>query len=239
MAKRWSSIGLAKTFNRDEATRSQGEGSLQPGLDSDGSETQAGSFLGTPAFSSPEQAAGRWDEVGPASDIFSLGATLYNLLTNRFPYAGSRFQEIVPKAISGEVIPLRQRNKDVPRALEAICLKAMAKKREERYQSAATLADDIEHWLADEPVSVYREPWQQRLGRWARRHRGKAASSVAGVAVAAVSLGLVSLLMARKNAELAAANTREHAAAELARQTIEDMTSEDALRFLETQQTIS
>jgi serine/threonine-protein kinase len=234
--------GLAKTFERDDKARLQGEASLQPGLDGGGSETQTGTMLGTPGYSGPEQAAGQWTVVGPASDIFSLGATLYNLLTNALPYSGESAAEIVALAILGEIIPPRQRKSDCPRALEAICLKAMTTKREERYATALDLAVDVEHWLADEPVSVYREPWPQRLWRWTRRHRGLAASSVAGVAVAAMSLAVVSLVMGRKNAELAAtsaelagANTREHAAAELARQTIEDMTSEDALRFLETQ----
>jgi serine/threonine-protein kinase len=234
--------GLAKAFDRDDEARALGEASLQPEIEGGGSDTQTGAALGTPLFMSPEQAAGDNGLVGPASDIYSLGVTLYNLLTNAVPYdIREPFQMRAP-AILAEVVPPRQRKKDVPRALEAICLKAMTKDQQKRYGTGLDLAADLEHWLADEPVSFYRDPWPQRLGRWVRQHRGLAASSVAGVAVAAVSLAVVSLLMGRKNAELATAsaelavaNTREHEAAELARQTIEDMTSEDALRFLETQ----
>jgi serine/threonine-protein kinase len=226
--------GLAKAMDRPEGAQASEESLSEP-VPGQGSETQIGAFLGTPAYSSPEQAAGHWDKVGPASDIYSLGAVLYQVLTNAMPYSGPGVAEIVAQSCQGALIPPRQRKKDVPRALEAICLKAMARKSEDRYGSAAALADDIEHWLADEPVTVYCERWLQRLGRWARRHRVLASSSVAGVTVAAASLALVALLMGQKNAELAAANNREHAAAELARQTIEDMTSEDALHFLQTQ----
>jgi serine/threonine-protein kinase len=227
--------GLAKQVERDEAARAGGEETVRPSSSDSLHKTERGSTKGTPAYMSPEQALGQWDIVGPASDVFSLGATLYNLLTNSSPYKSTWSPDVIAEASIGEIISPRQRKKEVPVALEAICLKAMARKREERYATALELAADLEHWLADEPVSVYCEPWPQRLGRWARRHRGLAASSVAGVAVAAICLAVVSLLMGRKNAELAAANTREQAAADLARRTIEDMTSEDALLFLETQ----
>src|SRR5262249_41544096 len=89
-----------------------------------------------------------------------------------------------------------------PAALEAVCLKAMARKAEDRYRSPRALADDLEHWLADEPVSAYREPLRTRLARWGRRHRALVASA-AGLLVAAVvalSAGLV--LLGRKQAEV-------------------------------------
>jgi WD40 repeat protein/tRNA A-37 threonylcarbamoyl transferase component Bud32/tetratricopeptide (TPR) repeat protein len=183
--------GIAKTFERDEMARSLGEALLQPGLDG-GGETQVGVILGTPAYSSPEQAVGHWDVVGPASDIFSLGATLYNLLTNCLPYQGSGVKEIVAQASMGEVIPPRQRKKDVQRALEAICLKAMAKERGERYATALDLAKEVEHWLADEPVVAHCESLFERLGRVRRRHQ---AAVVAGGALVLAALAVAASLV--------------------------------------------
>jgi WD40 repeat protein/tRNA A-37 threonylcarbamoyl transferase component Bud32 len=198
--------GLARAFERDETARSQGEASLTPSLAGAAGETQVGKMVGTPAYASPEQAAGLWDVVGPTSDIFSLGATLYNLLTNQIPYDGSGVLEIIAQASAGEVIPPRQRKKDVPRALEAICLKAMAHKRTERYGTALELAADVEDWLADEPVRAHRESVVERLGRLGRRHRAAAvAGGALGLAVVAVALALV-----LANARNAADNARQH-----------------------------
>jgi serine/threonine-protein kinase len=225
--------GLAKPVGSKDGAALD-EPTIRPAFSDDARPTQMGQVVGTPAYMSPEQAAGKLDELGLASDVYSLGATLYSLLTGKPPFEG-KVLNILDLVAKGRLARPRAVAPEVPLPLEGICLKAMALRREDRYASATALANDIEHWLADEAVSVYREPWIQRLGRWARRHRGLAASSMAGVAVAAVSLAVVSLLIGRKNTELAAANTREHAAADLARQTIEDMTSEDALRFLQTQ----
>jgi WD40 repeat protein len=188
--------GLARSFERDENARSLGEASLTPSLAGAAGETQVGQMVGTPAFVSPEQAAGLWDVVGPASDIFSLGATLYNLLTNQSPYDGSGVLEIIAQACAGEVIPPRRRKKDVPPALEAICLKAMAHKRTDRYATALELAADVEDWLADEPVTAHRESVAERLGRIGRRHRAAVVAGVAGlcaVVFLAAALGLARL----------------------------------------------
>jgi lipopolysaccharide biosynthesis regulator YciM/tRNA A-37 threonylcarbamoyl transferase component Bud32 len=206
--------GLAKAFERDATAPFLEEESLQPMLAGGGGETQEGQMVGTPAFSSPEQAAGRWDIVGPASDIFSLGAVLYNLLTNRLAYAGPGVLEILGQVSQGEIIPPRQRQKDIPRPLEAICLKAMARQREDRYATALDLAADVEHWLADEPVEAYREPALVRAGRWLRQHRVLVAGLVAAAAVALVSLSVVVVVVAGKNGELHLANQREAARAE-------------------------
>src|SRR5207244_10210248 len=102
----------------------------------------------------------------------SLGATLYHLLTGQAPFgADPDIHKTLRMVQSGSFAPLRQLNPTAPKALEAVCLKAMAGKQEERYASAKELARDLELWLADEPVLAWREPWTIRLRRWARRHR--------------------------------------------------------------------
>ncbi len=200
--------GLAKAVERDDVTGADDEATLRPTLDGGAVATQQGLVAGTPAYCSPEQAAGQWDVVGPPSDIFSLGAVLYNLLTGRVPYNGSVVLEILAQACMGDVIPPRQRKGDVPRALEAVCLKAMARDRPDRYRTALDLAEDVEHWLADEPVSAYREGGVVRLGRWTRRHRVLVAATMALLLTAVVGLtfGLVAVNRERQNTEVARAS---------------------------------
>jgi tetratricopeptide (TPR) repeat protein/serine/threonine protein kinase len=176
--------GLAKAVGRPEGAASTEEGTLRPTSASDSAPTQMGSAIGTPAYMSPEQAAGRPDLLGPASDVYSLGATLYHLLTGRPPFAREDVGAMLQKVQRGELVPPRQVKGSVPPALEAICLKAMALAPGQRYGSPQALADDLEHWLADEPVRAYREPLLARLGRWRRRHR----ALVAGVTAAALAL---------------------------------------------------
>jgi hypothetical protein len=142
-----------------------------------------GHVVGTIAFMPPEQANGRLDQLGPRSDGFSLGATLYALLTGHAPYEG---EDAIVQASLGEVIPARQRKRSVPAALEAVCARAMAAKPNDRYPSAKALAEDVQRWLADEPVSAYREPLAARAGRWLRRHRTLASTTAAGLLVALV-----------------------------------------------------
>jgi serine/threonine-protein kinase len=127
--------------------------------------TQMGRFVGTPAFASPEQAAGRLDQLGPASDVYSLGAMLYCLLTGQAPFAAGALEVVLQRVQNGEFPPPRQVKRSVPAALEAICLKAMAREPAERYATARALAEDVQRWLADEPVSAWREPLGVRAGR--------------------------------------------------------------------------
>jgi serine/threonine-protein kinase len=189
--------------------------------------TEMGQAAGTPAYMSPEQAAGRWDAVGPASDVYSLGAILYALLTGVSPVAGRDAAEALQKVKRGDFPPPRQVKPGVPRALEAICLRAMALRPQDRYAGALELKADVEHWLADEPVSAYREPLAVRARRWLKRHRTLAAGVATGAAVALVSLALTTSLLVRANQDLQEANAREvHAkedakeAAKVARQAV-------------------
>jgi tetratricopeptide (TPR) repeat protein len=180
--------GLAKKVEHTEETRASGEASVQPPTTNSTEEgTRLGQVMGTPAYMSPEQAAGRWDLLRPASDIYSLGATLYALLTGRAPYQETSALESMEKAKRGEFLPPRQVKPEVPRPLEAICLRAMALEPQDRYETALAVADDVERWLADEPVLAYRESWKARTGRWMRRRRTLVAS--VGVALFFLVLG--------------------------------------------------
>jgi len=157
--------GLAKAQGKSEPIQGSKEPVLQPASGSGSAPTEIGTVLGTPQFMSPEQASGRWDMLSPASDVYSIGATLYVLLTGRSPIAGNDVGRILQQVQRGEFAPPRQVRPHVNQALEAICLKAMARLPEDRYASPRELADDLEHWLADEPVSAYRESWYEQLSR--------------------------------------------------------------------------
>lgn len=197
--------GLAKSLDQMPGARPGTEGPLRPALAGGSSATAQGSAIGTPAYMSPEQAAGRLDDLGPASDVYSLGATLYELLTGHRPFNAEQVEEVLEKVRRGEFPPPRAVTRPVPRPLEAVCLKAMAFAPADRYPGALDLAADVEHWLADESVSAYREPWTSRAGRWARRHRTAVATAATLlVAVAgglAVTAGLVWREKGRTTAE--------------------------------------
>jgi serine/threonine-protein kinase len=150
-------------------------------------ETRLGQALGTPAFMPPEQARGEHDRVSVASDVFALGATLYAILVGRAPYAGG---EALERAKRCDFEPPRRANARAPRALEAVCLKAMCPEPESRYPGARALAEEVERFLADEPVSAYREPALERARRWGRRHRTLVASSVVLLVTAVAGLGV-------------------------------------------------
>jgi WD40 repeat protein/serine/threonine protein kinase len=194
--------GLAKAVGRDVVGEADGpaEPTLVPVLAEDSSATRTGAALGTPAYMSPEQATGRLDQLGPASDTYSLGATLYVLLTGRAPVEGKDGGEILVRVQRGDWRPPRVIKPGVPRALDAVCCKAMRLDPEQRYASALELATDVERWLADEPVSAWREPWSARSRRWLGRHRTLVASSLVGAGVAVVGL-LVGLALLAAAAE--------------------------------------
>src|SRR5205807_6190360 len=116
------------------------------------------------------QATGQVEQHGPAADVYSLGAVLYELLTGRAPYDGSDAQTLWQVVAEPPARPSAVR-RGVPKPLEAVCLKAIARRPEERYATADELAREVERWLADEPVIAYREPLPARIARWARRHK--------------------------------------------------------------------
>jgi eukaryotic-like serine/threonine-protein kinase len=206
--------GLAKVVGRSD--ESSPEVSLRP-LSAIGSgETQPGSAIGTPAFMSPEQAEGRLDRLGPASDVYSLGATLYCLLTGRVPVEEREMAAALERVRKGEITPPHQLKPDVPRALEAVCLKAMALKPEARYPTPRALADDLERWLADEPVSAWSEPLAVRTRRWARRHRNLVTILIAGIIMASIGLGYVAMVESDARTKVEEAFTKQSRARAIA-----------------------
>ncbi|MCB9873218.1 MAG: protein kinase [Planctomycetaceae bacterium] len=210
--------GLAKPIDGSEAPTLLEGPPLQVSSGSGSAPTSMGAVVGTPGYMSPEQAAGRLDLLGPASDVYGLGATLYHLLTGHAPFR-DKLSDVLKKVERGEFQPPRQVNPTAPVALEAICLKAMRTRPEDRYTSAARLAEDIEHWLADEPVSVWKEPASHRLRRWTRRHWNITVGAVTVVLAALVVL-VVSTVLVRRAYEH---EQQQHA---IVRQVVDDYFSE-------------
>jgi WD40 repeat protein/serine/threonine protein kinase len=190
-----------------------------------GSVTLAGTVVGTPAYMSPEQAEGSVESSGPASDVYSLGATLYHLLVGRPPFWDSDPETILGRVRRGELTPPRSANPAISPSLDAMCRKAMALRPEDRYGSARGLAEDIERWLADEPIPWVRAPWGERFSRWERRNRALIRAGAASlVLVAGVSLVAAILINASRQDE------HEHRLEALRQKAMADDRRAEALR---------
>lgn len=200
--------------------------------------TLDGHALGTPQYMSPEQAAGNWAAITPASDVFGLGATLYCILTGRPPWPWSEWPRMKPRIEAGDFLPPTAIVRSVPRGLEAVCQKAMALRPIDRYAGAVELAAEVERWLADEPVTARPDPWFDRLGRFAKRNR--TAVAAAGVGAVALAIGLSVYTSGRQREaylrEVAAARTAEATQKKrLAREVFDALLSESTLAVLSAQ----
>jgi tRNA A-37 threonylcarbamoyl transferase component Bud32 len=171
--------------------------------------TQEGALLGTPAYMAPEQAAGQSGAAQPASDQYSLGVVLYELLCGRTPFSGPP-PILFFNAIHREPAPPRQVQPRVPRDLETVCLKALAKRPGQRYASCQEMADDLRRWLEGEPIQARRLGPVERAARWCGRNPVVAGlvAAVALLLVAGTALSSYFAVRANRKAAEAEANAR-------------------------------
>jgi tetratricopeptide (TPR) repeat protein len=167
--------------------------------------TQTGDMLGTLQYMSPEQAGGRSSLIDARTDVYSLGITLYELLTLRAAFDGSDRQEIIRRIVEEEPCRPRRINVSIPLDLETIVLKAIAKNREERYGTAQDLADDLRRFLEGRPTLARPPSWTCRLSKWGRRHRRAVRASAVVAAMMIVGLIAATLMIAREQARTKAA----------------------------------
>jgi WD40 repeat protein len=137
--------------------------------------TRMGTIIGTPQYMAPEQAEGRLDSIGPATDVYALGVVLYEMLVGRPPFHGETTVATLQQAAKDQPVSVRLLRRDVPRDLETICLKCLAKRPGERYATAAGLAADLRNFLEGRPTVARPLPPMQRIIRWALRHPAPAA----------------------------------------------------------------
>jgi WD40 repeat protein len=167
-------FGLAKLLREDHQTQ-----------------TTSGALLGTPSYMAPEQVAGEAHKIGPSVDVYALGAIFYELLTGRPPFQAPTIVEMLQLALLSEPVSLTRLQPRMPRDLSTVCLKCLEKESHKRYASAGALAQDLERFLANQPILARRTTSLERGWRWCRRNPVVAGLivSVAGllIAVAGVS----------------------------------------------------
>ncbi len=161
-------------------------------LDQDTSQTRSGEIMGTPSYMAPEQAAGKNREIGPAADIYALGAILYEMLTGRPPFRADTLYNTMLQVIGEDPVPPTRLQSLSPRPLETICLKCLNKDASQRYAAAEDLADDLRRFLNGEPIHAVPAGLWERTVKWARRRPAVASLAASLIVVILVSFALVS-----------------------------------------------
>ena len=195
--------------------------------------TRTGEMLGSPAYMAPEQLGGG-GAIGPATDVFALGAILYELLVGRPPFLGENEANTIWMLMSQDPVPVRRLRPQVPADLETICLKCLRKEPDKRYRSAAALADDLRRFLAGRPIQARPVGRLEHLVRWCRRNPREAAATAALAWVALLAFAAVTVLWQRADRE----RVRAGEAAELAEKNFQEAArqrsaAEDAARRAE------
>jgi serine/threonine protein kinase/tetratricopeptide (TPR) repeat protein len=218
-------------------------------IETDAAMTATGDILGTLRYMCPEQALGKHQIVDERADVYSLGATLYELLTLRPVFAGRDRQELLEQIAHQEPTAPRKLTRAVPAELETIVLKAIEKRPEDRYASARLFADDLQRLLDDKPIRVRRPTMLERVSKWSRRHQPLVRSAAAMLLITTVGLAASTVFIPREKGRTADALTtaeieRENAHVEAARatamsreawQAVDDMYVQVAQRWLRDQ----
>ncbi|MBI3461605.1 MAG: protein kinase [Planctomycetes bacterium] len=216
-------------------------GARGPGASEDAGQTQVGQILGTPSYMAPEQAAGKNSAIGPLTDVYALGAILYELLTGRPPFKGTTCRETLEQVCSQEPVPPGRLQPRLSRDLDTICLKCLQKEPVKRYATALDLADDLGRFLTGEPIRARPVTRIERLYRWCRRK--PAVASLLGALVLVIASGFAVVLslwlvaeqrgvaLQQEKDEVDRQRKRADTRQRLARQAVEDMTkvAEDRL----------
>ena len=158
--------------------------------------TKSGTVLGTPLYMAPEQVLGKVGEITARTDVYGLGAILYEALTGRPPHPGETVGEIYGRIVHEEIVPPRRLKSSLPRDLETICMKALEREQERRTASASEFADDLDRFLADEPIRAKPPTLLDRVAKHAARHR-----AVLSVAMILVTLGAAFFLWWRSRTQ--------------------------------------
>lgn len=158
----------------------------------DSGQTASGALLGTPSYMAPEQAAGQTRTIGPAADVYALGAILYECLTGRPPFKAATRHETIQLVLSADPVPPGRLQPKLPRDLETICLKCLHKEPHKRYASALELAQDLRHFGNHEPITARPVSRAERLRRWCRRNPARAVSAAVAVLSLIIGTALIS-----------------------------------------------